>query len=159
MSSFDRRTFMILGAAALAGCGFAPVYGPGGSAENLRGSVAVVGPANRDDFLFGAELEQRLGQPVAQRYTLNYGLSYTTEDVGISTAAAVTRYNLIGTADYVLTDDASGAVLASGQVDGFVGYSATTGSEPFAAAQEDARRRMGVILADKLVTRLSLLNL
>lgn len=158
MSSCSRRT-ALLSLAALAACGYAPVYGPGGSAETMRGSIEVADPSDRNSFLFVAELEQRLGRPASPRYNLTYSLSFTTESGGISTTAAVTRYTLVGTATYSLTETGTGRVVSSGAVEGFTGYSGTLGGEAFAATQTDATERLIVILADKLVTRLSLLDL
>ena len=159
MSWFNRR-FALLGLAALAaGCGFSPVYGPGGSGESLRGSVAVAEPTNRNGFLFVAELEQRLGRNLNAPYRLDYGLTITTEAAGISPTGGTTRYTVLGEASYTLKEAGTDRVVASGTVDGFTGYSATGASTAIREAQEDATERLIVILADKLVTRLSLLGL
>jgi LPS-assembly lipoprotein len=160
MSLSNRRTVLFtLAAAALAGGGFAPVSGPGGSAETMRGSIRVAAPGERNGFLLVAELEQRLGRGEAARYTLDHVLALRTESNGIATDASVTRYTVTGTLDYTLTNIETGAILTSGQVDGFTNYSGTTGGQAFAAAQQDATERLIVILADRLVTRLSLLGL
>ena len=66
----------------------------------------------------------------------------------------IERYNLVGTADYVLLDKASGAIVASGQVQNFTGYSATGTTVATLAAQRDAADRLMIILADKIVSEL-----
>lgn len=158
--SWCSRRIAVLGLAALAaGCGFTPVYGPGGSGESLRGSVAVAEPSDRNSFLFVAELEQRLGRNLNAPYRLDYGLTITPEAAGISPTGTTTRYTVLGEASYTLKEAGTDRVVASGTVDGFTGYSATGPSSAIQGASRDATERLIVILADKLVTRLSLLGL
>lgn len=159
MSSSDRRSVLrglgaLAGLPALGACGFRPVYGPGGSGTALQGRVEAEDPVNRDGFLFVAQLERRLGAPSSPRYRLSYALSISSEGLGINASASTTRYQLVGTVNYSLTDTASDTVLASGTERGFTAYSATGASAAITAASTDARERLVTILADKVVTRL-----
>ncbi|SIO48221.1 LPS-assembly lipoprotein [Rhodovulum sp. ES.010] len=155
MSSSDRRTFLFgLSALALAGCGFRPAYGPGGAAEGLRDSIAVDPPDTRNGFALVERLEARLGRAEAPRYRLSYRTSIDREGLGVSAVQETTRYNLVGGLDFQLRDLGSGEIVQSGRVAAFTAYSATGSTVATLAAERDAERRLMVMLADRLVTRL-----
>ena len=166
MSSYRiERRVVLLGIAALAGCGFSPAYGPGGSASGLTGSVLVEEPDDRDSFNLVRQLELRLGQPNPARYTLDFDLSVSVDGVGLTSENETTRYNLVGRVSYSLKDIDTKDVLTTGKVNSFTGYSVgtvdTTVSPPSTsstistrAAERDAHDRLMVILADQIVTRL-----
>ena len=99
MSSFDRRT-LLLSLTALAGCGFTPALAPGGSAEGLRGSIAVDAPADRQTFLLVQHLEQRLGKPNRASYRLAADLSISERGIGRDPDYNTTRRQLTGTLTY-----------------------------------------------------------
>ena len=65
-----------------------------------------------------------------------------------------TRFSLNGTAAYRLTDAASGAVVAQGEVSNFTSHSTVGTVIATTAAEADARGRLAVMLADQVVTRL-----
>ena len=66
--TLNRRGFLgLAGALALAGCGFTPVYGPGGAGTALRNAVRVDDPVTRSDFQFLRAVEDILGPPTAPR--------------------------------------------------------------------------------------------
>ncbi|MBK5934913.1 LPS-assembly lipoprotein [Rhodovulum imhoffii] len=155
MSSSDRRTFLSgLAAFVPAGCGFRPLHGTEGAGGDLRGRVAIAPPETRDTFVLNARLEDRLGRGEAAAYSLSYDLSTRRVSLAISRTQDTTRYNIEGALRFALRDLSTGAVVQSGQVQSFTGYSAT--GTPMAAqvAENDARARLMVILADQLVTRL-----
>lgn len=138
----------------LAACGFTPVYGPGGSAEGLRGTIRVEAPETRPEYDLVARLEQRLGRGEAAALDLDYTLSLRAIGVAITPEQETTRYNLTGSLDYRLTEIGSGRVAASGTVESFTSYAATGSTVASLTAERDAGRRLSVLLADLLVTRL-----
>ncbi|TCO69603.1 LPS assembly lipoprotein LptE [Rhodovulum euryhalinum] len=155
MSSSDRRTFLaVLSGLALAGCGFRPAYGPGGVAEGLRGRIAVDPPDTRNAFALVERLEERLGRAEAPLYRLSYRLSTIREGLGISEAQETTRYTLRGELPFQLVDLSTGTTVQSGTIKAFSAYSATGSTVATLAAERDAERRLMVMLADQLVTRL-----
>ncbi len=77
-----------------------------------------------------------------------------SEASGITATNVTTRYTLNGSATWSLTDRASGARIAGGTVRGFTSWSATGTTIAGLAAQEDASRRLMVMLGDQIVTRL-----
>lgn len=152
MSSFNRRQ-MLLAPLALAACGFTPVYGPGGTGTRLQNQVRVAAPENRNSFLLVRRIEERLGRGEAPAYALNLTLQIREEGLGIDPDGNIDRLNVIGIAGYALSDQ-TGAVVASGTVNSFTGYSATGTTTVTLAAERDARERLMMILADQIVARL-----
>lgn len=153
----DRRAVLIAaGALALAGCGFTPVYAPGGGAGRLQGQIALPAAETRDEFELRARLEERLGAAAAGRYALAVDPSVRAEGLGTTRDGRTTRFQLVGRADYTLSDAATGDELASGRVDGFTGYSTTGSTVATDAARRDAETRLMVLLADGIVDRLLL---
>lgn len=171
MSSYDRRA-VLLSLAALAGCGFSPVYGPGGAAEGLRGEIEVDPPVDAAGYDLVQQLELRLGQPQAPRYRLAADIALGEEGLGITTDQEITRYHLNGEVEYRLIEIGTDEQVAGGTVRNFTGYSAPVfapGELPPAlqrsdaiagntvsvlSAQDDARERLMTILADQIVARL-----
>ncbi|MDJ0628097.1 MAG: LPS assembly lipoprotein LptE [Rhodobacter sp.] len=153
--NLPRRLVLILAFASLSACGFTPVYGPGGSAGTLRGSILAAEPDDRKSFVFVARLEERLGQPQSAPYLLNYTIRTTQQGLGITPDQATTRFNILGRVDYTLTDRATEAVLDTGSIENFAGFSATGSIVGTLSATDDANERLMVTLADQLVTRLT----
>ncbi|HBS50357.1 MAG TPA: hypothetical protein DEA05_09885 [Rhodobacteraceae bacterium] len=153
MSSFDRRTLLAL-PLALAACGFQPVYGPGGTGTALHGRVAVNAPTDRNSFLLVQELEVQLGQPTDPLYRLVPRLTLAREEQAITRSNEITRYSIVGQVDYEMIRLADQAVVASGSVENFTGYSATGSTVETLAAERDAHARLMTMLADATVARL-----
>ena len=139
MSSFNRRVFLLGTASAVAGCGFAPVYGPGGSGNRLMNAVLVDDPKTRPAYLLTRQIEDRLGRPAPARYGLSHKITLQTAAIAIDANDVTTRYNLLGTATYALRDLASNAVLSTGKVDSFTSYSASGSTVATQAAEADAQ--------------------
>lgn len=153
MSSCNRRTFLALLAAPLAGCTFTPAYAPGGPASALQGAIRVDDPSDKNAFDLVERLEERLGRPQAARYQLAYTITTDSIGVGITPDNATTRYNLTGKVEWTLTDSA-GTRVTGGHVENFTSYSATGSTVAGLVAEEDAALRLMRILADQIVTTL-----
>ncbi|MGH1355843.1 MAG: LPS assembly lipoprotein LptE [Thalassovita sp.] len=149
-----RLTLGLICAAALTGCGFAPAYGPSGAAGKLQSQIIVDAPTDRDQQLLVQELENRLGRTGMGRYALGYQLTYEQARMAVSADNTTTRFNIVGQADYTLRDSSSQQVLTQGKVTGFTGYSTTSSTVATLASEQDARERLAVMLADRIVTRL-----
>lgn len=144
----------MLPAAALAGCGFQPVYGTGGTATALRGRVEVRAPETEESYLLTRNLEDRLGRPAPAEFRLDYALVTETEGQAVTPSNETTRYSIVGQVDYSLTRIATGQTVAAGNVRNFSGYSATGSTVETLAGERDARKRLMTILADQIVTRI-----
>ena len=153
MSSFERRTFLLM-PLALAACGFTPVYGPGGTGTALQGKVLVDAPDDRDGYLLVRRLEERLGRAAQPEYRLSYTLGTAQQGQAVTATGDITRYAIIANAQYTLRRADDDAIVASGRVRSFTGYSATGSTVETLAAERDARERLMVILADQITARL-----
>lgn len=154
--SWSRRG-VLLAALALAACGFAPVYGPGGTGTRLQDKVRTADPRTPDDFAFAGRIAERLG-PDGTRYELDWRLRIAVVPQAITPDEITTRYSLNGTASYVLTEITSGRTVARGQVSSFTSYSTTGTTIATLAAEQDAHKRLARLLADQVVTRLLALD-
>jgi len=154
MSSCNRRFFLVA-AAALAGCGFAPAYGPGGTATRLRGAVLVDAPDSRPGYLLTRRFEERLGRADPGRYGLSYSISLRDVAIAISPTNVITRYNKLGNVTWALRDLETEKVLVSGKAESFAGYSASGTTVATQAAERDAEARVMAILTDQIITRLT----
>jgi len=147
------RRSVLLGALALSGCGLAPVYGTQGTATPLRDAVAVTAPETVAGYRLRARFTERLGHVGAARYFLVVTMTQVPTPATITTAGDTTRFNLVGTANWTLSD-AAGAELATGMVETFTSYSATGSTVATQAAETDAEARLSAALADLIVARL-----
>jgi LPS-assembly lipoprotein len=155
MSSSDRRTFLtLLVAAPLAGCGFAPVYAPGGAGLALRNRVLVAAPDTRLGFVLVSRLEARLGRADTAAFALDYTFSTSETGLAITGANDITRVNITGTVDFTLTDLATDSEILTDSVSTFAAYSTTGTSVATASAERDAQDRLMTALADQMVSRL-----
>ena len=153
MSLFNRRSLLLL-PVALAACGFTPVYAPGQSGATLRGQVQVQAPVDRESYLLVQDLEQQLGRPTAPTYDLSFDLVTIDEGQAVTASGDITRYSIVGRADYVLRHIPTQDIVGSGRVNNFTGYSATGSTVETLAAERDAYSRLMRILADQIVTQL-----
>ncbi len=138
----------------LAACGFTPVYGPDGAGRTLQNQVVFAAPDERNAQLLMQQLEARLGRAQNESYSLEVALDLTQEGLAIDADGNTTRYNMLGVAAYTLTGAADGAVMASGTVRNFTGYSATGTTVATLASERDAEKRLMNILADMIAERL-----
>ncbi|MBO6852386.1 MAG: hypothetical protein JJ872_01325 [Marivivens sp.] len=151
--SLSRRSLLIVGLGMLAGCGFAPVYGTGGSAEGLRGTIAYIMPDTALGYHMRNRFEERLGLTDTPHYQLAVTLETRESVIAIGSDNAPSRVNLLGTANYVLSDREDQAVI-SGTVTSFTSFSTTGTTVATRAAERDAATRLVVTLADLVVTRI-----
>ncbi|MGX9352844.1 LPS assembly lipoprotein LptE [Shimia sp. W99] len=155
MSSCNRRIFLLSAAALVGGCGFTPVYGPGGGARGLHQNVLVDEPTDNASYLLVRELEDRLGRGTGgEAYGLTLSLKTRQESVGKTVAQVTSRYNVVGEVTYALRDIGTNEVMTTGKVDTFTSYSTTGSTVSELAAEKDAYQRLMVILADRIVTDL-----
>lgn len=135
----------------LASCGFTPVHAPGSQVGMELSNIVVAPPKQEVDYLFVRVMEERLGRNANAEKILKYDISIYQDGV----ESVADRYNLIGTVSYklALRDDTK-RVVEAGEVDSFTSYAVS--SELYTASQRDARERLVVILADKLIADLTI---
>lgn len=144
-------------AAALAGCGFAPLYG---EREGVRGMLARVEVAPVADRI-GQQLHNALllalpprqaGEPPA--YRLRLTLEETRQRLGVEEHAVATRANLMLAARFVL-EDAAGAAKLSGRLESIASYNILASPYATLAAERNARARATSRLADAVAARIA----
>ncbi len=145
-----RRTllFSLLG---LAGCGLTPIYGTGGG---YGGKIAYEGSNSVIGFRLRKQLEQRLGVSTEPQYTLRATVRNSERAAAITSAGDTSRFNIIGTATWSLTEISTGQQIDSGQVQTFTSYSATGSTIATQSTRDDAQARLSAILADMITTRI-----
>ena len=141
-------------ALALAACGFEPVLG----APDALGPVRLAEPATRLDFVYRAAIEDRLGAAAPGAPALTWTIATQAGDVAVTEAEETRRVQIVGTADWTLTDPDGGRTVASGRESGFTSWSATGTTVSVRAAQRDAEDRLMRILADRTIARLAILG-
>ena len=159
MLLYNRRRFgVVFAAAALAGCGFTPVYGPDGTGAALLGQLSLDPPQDRNDYLLQRRIEERLGQATAGAWRLSTQIK--TEDIGLgfTTDGDITRYNINGTTDYTLRRTGSSEIFRQGKIQHFTSYSATGTTVATLAAKRDAEVRLMTILADQIIDQLLIMS-
>lgn len=148
------RRALLLGALALAGCGFAPAYGPGGAGGAFHGATAITAPDTADGYRLLARLQDRLGRTDAARFHLTVTLDIAETAAAVSSDGVIRRHTLTGTAGWRLTEIATGAPVAADTARAFAGYGTGGNTVAIRAATADAHERLARQLADMIVTRL-----
>ncbi len=160
MSLLNRRTLLLALPLVAAACGFTPVYAPGGTGSALHGRIAVQAPeeitgaTGTDAYFLVQNLEQRLGRGGSPDYKLDLTISTQEEGQAITAGNEITRYSVIGTVNYSLTELSAGNIVSSGTVRNFTGYSATGSTVETLAGERDAHERLMVILADQITAQI-----
>lgn len=152
--SLVTRRSALLALTAVAGCGLTPVYGRG---DALFGRVSFRTPPTKAGFVIRTHLAQRLGTAQSPDYTLTVTLSETRDDAAVTSDGDITRFSILGVADWTLTQN--GAVAGSGQVETFTSYAATGSTVATQAAEDDAVARLSIALADLIIADLLLADL
>ncbi len=152
------RRSAVLALLATGACGFTPALAPGAPTLALRNSIAVTTDDSIPGFAIRNHLIDRLGRAVSPAYTLAVSLDGALDVAALSQAGDALRYNVVGAAGWQLTD-ISGTVLGNGEVEGFTSYAATGSTVATQAAATDAIGRLMIILGDKIVSDLMLLDL
>lgn len=150
------RRAALLAPLLLVACGFTPVYAPGETGDRLRGRIAVEAPDTPDGFRLRTALLDRLGSPGPAPATLTVALEVGSASAGQLPGGGSARTRLQGRAVWRLTS-ATGATLAEGSAEGFTGATTTGPVVSTREALDDARERLVVLLADRIVARLLLL--
>jgi len=150
--------------AALAGCGFSPVYGNKGGtpyAAQQMSAVEIGWIAERPGQIMRNLLIDRMtprGIPGRPDYRLELTLQEQEFEVAVRLDTSATRANLRQIARFKLVDLRTGAELLeteSQTLDGFDIQPTTKGAYATQVARENARERGLISLADKITRRIA----
>jgi LPS-assembly lipoprotein len=172
----SRRSFLAAPLLALAGCGFQPVYGPGGGANPVAtggalptepgirqalASVRVNIIPERNGQVLRRTLQRSLEglEPGTQgRYGLDVFLTITVEALGYRRDGLVTRIRYVAITDWVLsTLGIAAEVVERGRARTLDSFNLPD-LQFFAsdASREDAERRMSAELSDRVLLGVAL---
>jgi len=132
----------IAASAALAGCGFAPLYAQPGVSSNLA-AIDVQAPEGRTGFLIRQHLDDAFAKNhgAAPAYHMRLALGESRYPRGVRVDNVATRYEYVLVATYDLVSAPSGALAKRGSVRVELTYDSA--DQPYAsvAAQQDAQDR------------------
>ena len=135
----------------LAACGFAPALAPsqGGPLPAYR----LAEPGDRNDFLYRAALQDRLGPADPSAPLLGYSVSVSESVIAVSRRENARRVQENGAVTWRITDP-SGTVIATGREEGFTAWSSTGTTLSVRASERDAEERLMRLLADRTLASL-----
>ncbi len=159
--SWSRRQALglaLLPAAALAGCGFQPMYGDQGRATVAEmGAIRVDQPRDRIGQLVRNEIIKRIsprGEPDVVHYKLSYSTRLTEFKLAIQDDDTITRFNLRLTVDVWLLEIASGTVIYRDKTRAVGSYNAVKSDFATLSARLDTADRIARANAEEIVTLL-----
>jgi len=149
-----RRVLAGVGAAgllALGGCGFTPLYAPGGVTAGLS-QVEVNAPDGRTAYLLRERLDDALLPQVGARplYRLDFTLTERRDPRGLNTEDVASRYELTVVVDYSLVEIATGDQLHSGQETVLISYDAVDAPYAGIVAQQNSQERAAAEAARRI---------
>jgi LPS-assembly lipoprotein len=146
-----KRLFLIAAlTAALGGCGFEPMYGPG--LEPQLAAIYVEPVADRDGYELRNTLIDLLGsngRTTGKRYRLAITLTESSQGIALQNNAAITRYNDTLKVSYVLTD-AAGKTVTQGTQMGLSAYNVSPSPYSTLQGQQDADKRAAQDIAERI---------
>jgi len=156
-----RFVFALFAACLLSACGLQPIYAGGSGAGVVEGLSAVqVAPIEgRSGWLVATALEDRIslrGAQAAPRYRLDVQLDDSLESLGLLSDERVTRERRILRARYQLVDLTTGAILLDASAGSDSGIDVVSSDYATIAAERAALERLAQVVADQIVTRVSL---
>ena len=153
MLLFNRRKFIFL-FSAVAGCSFTPVFKLQNSPEYLKGKIELPEPTNRGAYILVSRLEENFGP--LKKVLFKLSVSTSVNKKGFGSLGNISRYNLPGSASFVLTEVSTGKVIISDEVNTFTSYSASAQTLATETAERSARDRLMKALADQITTSINM---
>lgn len=162
-------TGVLVVVALLGGCGFEPMYAPGGLTA-ASGSAVDLAAVEVAKIRTAAGRETRIGQQLSNalqerlyvtgvdtpRYRLQLDLTEANDGFGFRPDESVTRYGLRLRADYQLIEIASNRVVLSESTQTYNSYDVSQSDFATEMAERDMQDRLARDLSDRIVSRLGL---
>lgn len=135
---------------ALAGCGFTPLYAPGGVNAGLS-HIEVDAPDGRTAYLLRERLDDALlpEQGARPLYRLGFTVTERRDPRGLGPDAA-SRYELTIVVAYTLSEIATGAELHKGEETVLISYDAVDAPYAGIAAQQNSQERAAAEAARRI---------
>lgn len=158
----NSRASLLPLALLVSGCGLQPMYAGGGQGAVAQGMAAIDVPAisGKSGWLMHNALVDRLhaagSSATPARYRLDVRLDDRLEGLGLLSNNTVGRERRTLRARYQLIDVASGRVLLDATAGSDAGIDVVSSEYATVAGEETAMENLIRIVADRIVTRLSL---
>ena len=157
---WSRRLLIAALPLAVAACGFTPLYDAGTPAAGMAGRVEVGVIDGAAGLAMRERLVNRLGPPQAATHRLVVDLEFDTTGVALTRESVTTRFDVVGRANFALVPVDGGPPVLGDELRAVSGVSAPDlpSATAFAveSATRDARRRLAVMLADRILMRLAI---
>ncbi|WP_341703701.1 hypothetical protein [Ferrovibrio sp.] len=159
--SWSRAASILLLGAALAGCGFQPLYRQGGAGQTVIAEfadIAIRQPDDRRDQLLRDQLLDMLtprGTPSRPRYLLEYKITESIGAVFTTRSEEITRNNMNVTVVYMLREYESGTALSAINTSTYASYNLTVADYANLISEKNARERALRDSAEQLRIRLA----
>lgn len=156
-----RIAFALFAPIALSACGLQPIYaGSSGQGAVADLSAVEIAPIEgRVGWLVASALEDRVSlrqSDAAPRYRLDVQLDDSLESLGLLSDETVTRERRILRARYQLIDLSSGSIVLDATAGSDSGIDVVSSDYATIAAERAAVERLSQVVADQIVTRVSL---
>ena len=138
-----RACAALTAAAALAGCGFTPLYATPGVTGGLAGVAVDVPAHSRTGFLVSQHLDDEFGrrEGVSPTYRLAISVEEHRYPRGVRVDNVANRYEIALAVGYTLTEAATGRVLLAGTAPVNVSYDSADAPYAGVAAEQDGADR------------------
>jgi LPS-assembly lipoprotein len=150
-----RTLAAIVALAALAGCGFKPMYAPSAGGDAIIGAVSVGEVSGKSGHAFRTELVRLLAAEGPTTRRLEVTVGEQVAPLGLRVDESASRADLVLAAGYTLYDS-DGREIVKGSASATASYDIPVAAYGAAAAQDDARERAGVLLAQRVRTDLAM---
>ena len=155
-----KRLAILSGALALASCGLQPMYAGGGSGMVARSLADVAVPVieGQQGWLVRNALVDRLGTAGASgaRFRLEVRIDDKLEGLGLLGNDTIARERRTLRTRYQLVDAQSGTVLLDATAGSDAGIDVVSSEYATIAAEQTALENLARVVADQIVTKVSL---
>jgi LPS-assembly lipoprotein len=155
-----RIVFVCLALCTLSACGLSPMYAGGGSGAVAQSMAAIqVAPIEgRAGWLVRSALEERFGAAgtVSPQYRIDVRLDDQLEGLAVLRDDTISRERRTLRARYQLVDLATGEILLDATDGSDAGIDVVSSDYATIAAERAAAERLSQVVADQIVTRVSL---
>lgn len=154
---FYTRFLTILGLLLLSACGFTPVYAQHNGQTSIAQlqQISIGEVAGREGQVLRNKLQDLLGA-AGNRYRLDIELGKEKREFGIQQNLRISRYDIVMTANYSLTDNESGKVVLQDIAKTYSSFNRTESEfSTFVAEQdsvEQAAEELAIKINQKLIT-------
>jgi len=138
----------------LAGCGFSPMYGSSGVANELD-DIRVETGQERIDYLLQEALYDQLGSRGSSgSFTLRAETDITTLGLGVGADAIASRFAVRLNVSYQLFVDGQAEAVMTGHAFGEASYDVSSSVYGSLTAERDAQERAAEMAAERMVVQL-----